>query len=320
MNNNEFYGIVLLCLEHEKGRYINNHHCVYFQFEANITNPYILEKRMYDEGYFRPATLTEVLNQYTLPELKTMLDKYGQKKTGKKAELVERLLPYTSELLHTSVDNTIFYLSDKGQAFLDANKDLMLYHKYHNYSPQLNDYFGLREKYKSDYHNICIVYFESLLKEGLKRHNFTFSLAFHYLHINQQEKALYYYLLNLYETLNLVYDSWMLDKDYLLKNPISNIDNFMFVTSCIPEIVNLSDYYTTNIVDVIYTQPLKYTLLNKNEFMDMVGDILNEPYFNKDKYIAIVKERYKPFALEILNDGKVTPMQRIAKLLRGGKV
>lgn len=38
--------------------------------EAHITNPFILEMNMYKEGYFRPATLEERLQNLKVNELK----------------------------------------------------------------------------------------------------------------------------------------------------------------------------------------------------------------------------------------------------------
>lgn len=322
MDIHEYYGISLLISEHEKGRLIDNHHCVYFMQEANITNPYILEMKMYDDGYFRPATLEERLQHLKVSELKKILEEKQLSRTGNKPVLIERLLPHCDYLMDTPFENTLFYLSQKGMQFAEDNKDLFLYHKYNKYSPPLEEYFKMREQYNRNYHGICWRYFESLLKEKNIRHDFISGIAFHTGMLGLYKQSLYYYLLNIYVSLNLMDCPWMLDKDCLvMKKDIVDFEN-EHKTMClifegdIAEIIKLKDYYYDGIIEEIYNDyPTEHKLITPKIFFYLVNDIFTKPYFDSAMYIQHSRDIYLEKVAEMLDDGQETTMQHIASLL-----
>ena len=98
-------------------------------------------KHLVDEGYLEGEfdaasessegmTAEEVSKKYTVAELKDILRENGLKVSGKKQELVERVLPVLNEGSAESNNDDVSYdlkLSDKGLKFLEDNEWIGLY-------------------------------------------------------------------------------------------------------------------------------------------------------------------------------------------------
>ena len=97
-------------------------------------------KYLVDEGYLEgefnvgssseALTAEEISKKYTVAELKDILRKNGLKVSGKKQELVERVLPVLSDDSAESANDDISYdleLTDKALKFIDDNEWIDLY-------------------------------------------------------------------------------------------------------------------------------------------------------------------------------------------------
>ena len=97
-------------------------------------------KYLVDEGYLEgefnapssgeALTAEEISKKYTVAELKDILRENGLKVSGKKQELVERVLPVLSDDSSESSDDDISYdleLTDKALKFIDDNEWIDLY-------------------------------------------------------------------------------------------------------------------------------------------------------------------------------------------------
>ena len=98
-------------------------------------------KHLVDEGYLEGEfdaasessegmTAEEVSKKYTVAELKDILRENGLKVSGKKQELVERVLPVLNEGSAESANDDVSYdlkLTDKGLKFLEDNEWIGLY-------------------------------------------------------------------------------------------------------------------------------------------------------------------------------------------------
>ena len=78
--------------QHLHGRKIGQSYCTYFLTEACITNPEALDKWLLNNGYIRMPNIHEVLSLYNIKELKCFLQSFGLKISGKKDELISRLI------------------------------------------------------------------------------------------------------------------------------------------------------------------------------------------------------------------------------------
>ena len=119
------------------------------------------------------------------------------------------------------------------------------------------------------------------------------------------EDALKFLLINLYVKVNLL-DSYYLDKNYIESNGIKTLydslnETITFNLNSIKRIVNLSEYYSTTMVDDIYsTIKLQYILLDKVNFKSLVNDMIQSAYFDATPYMRTIKENYKRISSQIL--------------------
>ncbi len=147
MTINEEYAIEMLLGGHYHGMEIRKEYPTAFMYEAKITNPERLDRWLLNNGYLRKPTAAETISQYKVTELKEVLDKLGLKKTGKKADLVERILsnvPKNQIAAEMSRDKR-YFLSEKGLKHYRENIDLEKLHRNWKYGISLEKYFEYRK-------------------------------------------------------------------------------------------------------------------------------------------------------------------------------
>lgn len=69
--------------------------------------------------------------------------------------------------------------------------------------------------------------------------------------------------------------------------------DFSFASLIIQRIVELKDYFSEEVLDKAYTQPLPIQLCDKSLMRKIVIDMFNEPVFDEEKYIKILEKRKK---------------------------
>lgn len=94
-----------------------------FSYVLHIYDPIKMQNDMLLDGYLRRATPEEVISTFTVEKLKGLLEQYGYPKTGKKADLVSRVIDYID--LNKIELPSMCFISEKGQAFIDQHKDLI---------------------------------------------------------------------------------------------------------------------------------------------------------------------------------------------------
>lgn len=99
-------------------------HLAWLSYKLGIKDPTTKHQEMFDKGYFRKATPSEILNTYRVAEIKEILNSYGVKAEGKKTVLIDTLLEQvTPEELKLP---ELFRLSSKGWDFIEQHEDLIL--------------------------------------------------------------------------------------------------------------------------------------------------------------------------------------------------
>lgn len=338
MNINEEYAMEMLLSGHLKGKEIGDGYIVAFMYECQITNPERLDRWLLNNGYLRKPTIKETLSRYKVPELKEFLSKKGMKVTGKKAELIERLVSVLSESDIKSLldSDKRYYLSEKGLKHYYDNIDLNELHRNWKYRIQLNEYFkyrkangairgfyetaylALQEKIKNGVVSICgqnrITTFDFM----------NFSEICEKLEMNTDSiKAV---LMALYIETNLVEDSYTyFDKDWIERDGIDGLCRRIDQNQCMifnryitQRIVELSEYYSEYMVDEIYKSiKLQYVLFDKRNFKAAVDDMIQSAYFECSPYMRIIKDNYREIATHILKDKNAVSFASILKFLRG---
>lgn len=103
----------------------------FWWFEYGIRDVGLALKDLENRGYIKYASVKDSINQLKIPQLKELLAKYGMPKTGKKADLCERVALYVSEndLCMAGVEPK-YELTEIGQQELDENAYVAYMHKY----------------------------------------------------------------------------------------------------------------------------------------------------------------------------------------------
>lgn len=282
MNINEEYAMEMLLGGHLKGREIGNGYIVAFMYECQITNPEKLDKWLLNNDYLRKPTIKETLSRYKVLELKQILTKKGMKVTGKKAELIERII---SELSESDISTLLksdkrYFLSEKGLKHYYDNIDLEELHRHWNYRIPLNDYFKYRKTNGviRNFYEIAYLALKERIEMGnmdmsnsyrLTNFDFTcFSEICEKLGIN--DDAIKSVLMKVYLDTNLVNSTqFPFDKDMIEMNGVEKIcgklqDGAIFNPYTTQRIVSLSEFYSEYMVDDIYENvKLQYVVLTK---------------------------------------------------------
>jgi len=336
MNINEEYAIELLLGYHLKGFEIGEGYGTCFMYECQVTNPERLDKWLLHNGYLREPNIEETLSRYKVPELKEFLSKKGMKVTGKKAELIERLISVLSEndieILLKS--DKRYFLSEKGLKHYHENIDLKELHRNWKYRLRLDEYFKYRKSngVVRDFYEIAYL----ALKERMEKGNMdirnpyrltsldfaNFSEICERLEINND--AVKSILIKLYFDANLLNTSqFPFDKDMLEMHGVEYICdrlevNCLFNPYTTQRIVSLSEFYSEYMVDAIYENiKLQYVVFDKKNFKLAIEDMIRSAYFDASPYMRIIKDNYRYIANKILKDKNAVSFASILKFLRG---
>ena len=316
MTNNELYAMELLLGGHLHGRKIGQSYCTYFLTEACITNPEALDKWLLNNGYIRMPNIHEVLSLYNIKELKCFLQSFGLKISGKKDELISRLIDNApGDFLDTELSNhsEYYFLSDKGAEFYYNNIDLEKYHKYIIYDIPLNEYFQYRKSgITNNFEDIAYIILTKQIDDVNWNSSHVVFNNFKFMYLSEicerqkiYENALYYALLKLYFDVNLMNNYGLFYPDeyvdlYLVRSidkMVERIDSsYIFNKYLIARIAKFSNYYHESIIDEIYSSKyIKRLFLDKINFKQLVCDIFESSTFDGLIYINIIKSNYRNF-------------------------
>lgn len=338
MNINEEYAMELLLACHSNGFEIGSGYGTCFMYECQITNPERLDKWLLYNDYLRKPTIKETLSRYKVPELKKMLSKNGMKVTGKKAELIERIISVLSERdieIALNSDRR-YFLSEKGLKHYHENIDLCELHRNWKYGLQLNEYFKYRKSngiIRNFYETAYLVLQEKIKNGTMSIYGKSRITIFDFMNFSEICEKLEMHtdsikavLMALYIDTNLVADSYYyFDKDWIERDGVdglcSRIDRnqcMIFNTYVTQRIVSLSEFYSEYMVDDIYENiKLQYVVFDKKNFKSAIEDMIQSAYFDASPYMWIIKDNYTEIATRILKDKNAVGFSSILKFLRG---
>lgn len=109
----------------------NDEYSLYFEGRYRIMNINMLHRWLYEQGYLKLANLSEALSLYKVPELKIILESLGLRKTGKKDELINRVINVLDDSEKERIVNQCehLFVTEKGLIFLKENEDYVMWHK-----------------------------------------------------------------------------------------------------------------------------------------------------------------------------------------------
>ena len=303
----------------------NDEYQRYFTYECGIANPRAYHEQLIADGFLIPSSTAETLKGYKIAELKELCDAFGIVKTGKKQDIIERLVQNVAPDLLKNYTNKeqCYSLSEKGADFLSQHKDYIELHRNTVWGISLDEY----EKEKAatvetDFYKIALGILEKKLTstntDGFR--NIYHSIAQIYMQTGDMTAALKNLLYVLFFDAN-----WTPNLSILAG--LTHLDDITeyyhfngFVPGVIKDIANLKDYYNDQMVDEIYRtySNLAPCLCDKNLFSQLVQEIFNTPKINAEYYAKIFKENFSKFIEEKTRTDTKQTEQNIAPASSAG--
>ncbi len=110
----------------------NNSFQGFWIYEYSVTNPQTILDSLYSRGFICLADVRSSLKKLVVADLKELLSKVGQKTSGKKDDLIERVLEvYRTEDLESLFPDRYYALTELGEAELKQNEYVIYLHRHH---------------------------------------------------------------------------------------------------------------------------------------------------------------------------------------------
>lgn len=282
----------------------NSEYQKYFEFECGITNPRKYHKNLIKEGYLQTASPESSISSLKVNELKKICDAIGISKTGKKKELVDRIISSCSpDQINSFVEKQLYSLSDKGLQFLERNRDYVELHNHKNWSITLDEYIDFKNSlsFTAEFRDVAWGIFNKRILEYSKKYGL---LRNNYLNMSQLSKEsgnhnneLKYLLYTLFFDIcgselveHLVYCDTRTDA-------LEHYYCMAFHTRIPSEISELKAYYNETYVDEIYSsyKRLPLILCDKETFKLLIADIFDKQNDIAKKYEELFKQNYNTY-------------------------
>lgn len=296
------YGKTLLLWLFEKASPLKTTFPVYFERECHISNPQKLQSELLHDSYIMPAPLALVLSTYKMQELKKIADNLGCAKGGKKAELINRIYENLNESMMNSIisDSNLFTLSEIGRAFLSSNYDYVELHRHWDYRISLYDYNqnrfpdNIRKRTFED--NVYTLISQRVYTNCLRRNYLLMDADYNILYKIALSEHLYdiaikHYLRFLYLKSCCVYTAQYFSTASYHSNFIAE-GQIIFTSHSASPIAELGKFYDNSYIENIYEdKSLPPSFLTKDDFIEMVKDMINETIFDYEKYNKLIIKR-----------------------------
>lgn len=110
---------------------INNSFPNYWKYDFAVSDPQAILTSLHERGFIDVGTVEDALSRLKVVELKEYLSRIGEKTSGKKDELIKRILENydISELEHTLTER-YYALTEKGKKELEENQYVTYLHRH----------------------------------------------------------------------------------------------------------------------------------------------------------------------------------------------
>lgn len=275
----------------------------YIKFECGIADPVDFQRKMISEGYLEEDSMAIALESLSGEQLKAIATEVGVATSGKKIKVVERILGAADmDYLYTVSPKTCS-ITDKGKAFVKEHDDCVQIHRHKTFGIEWKEYEAIKRKNPNlGFSEIAERILIQRASEderflGSAQYLFLSELLYEY---DRPQKATMYLLQRMYLGVNGVTKWWWI-RDYVEKGYGSKkllLENFYFgefFNSNDAEKLRLhGEFYSTDVVDKLYTWKLPIQLCDKVLFEQMLEAVLDE-CFEKERFEPILRERYTKY-------------------------
>ena len=120
----------VIFLERADGQRVGDEFPKYFEYQYGANPSSLLEKALTNNFLIKSDSIVNNIEKIKTSKLKEVLKKHNLKVSGKKQELIERLITNVSkEELKTAFPDLYYILNDKGKSIVQENKHIIYYHK-----------------------------------------------------------------------------------------------------------------------------------------------------------------------------------------------
>lgn len=270
----------------------------YFLHECGIQDASEYHRNLISDGYFKETPIETKLLSLKATDLKTLLKDAGESTTGKKDELVKKILQYVPpDVIEKACPEKTYELSDKGLNFLKVHNDYVLLHKYSRWDVNWQEYNKKHQNGESFYDTMWRIFNQRILKDtrlfGRTEYYNMYQLL---VEEGKRKNALEMLLRVLYIDLSGVeaLDNFRLYKQgYYTKQELKEYYGvaFMLAPGIIYPIAEFFDVYDEAVVDRIYEQKLPVQLCDKVLFKKIINTIMDDTY-NEEKTEKELKRSY----------------------------
>lgn len=271
--------------------------------DYNVGNPRQLHQSLVQKNLLVPATPEEILSSLTVTELKDILLARSLSGTGRKADLIQRIVNSINiDELDILRKETCYSLSDAGRKFLDDNYDYILFHKHRVWQLSFEGYCLFRNKIGGNkFYEIA----EKLLTEEIRQSPEEAHIRYSYCTLSEvygkleaPEKSLLCLLYAQYIDLNGDYNhpphklflQGVITKKAFLQS--LKKDKF-FIEAVVKSISDLQEYFSEAMVKEVYSnRPVEARYCNEMEFRSVIYDIFNKKDFPMKKWTSYFMKNF----------------------------
>ena len=288
------YATALLLNAYGKAKPIQKHYPLYYSRECNLINPEAFHYQLINEGYLVPSPLSDLLGSLKSAELKQILQSTGSKASGKKDELINRILNEipSQDIQHFFDNQTPLYsLSLKGARFVEKHRDYLTFHQYSNLGINVHEYEAAKDACHSDCCEEILIYIFTK-KENDDMYNRFYHDALRQLYdaIGSRKNALQEFLIEKYFDLNyLSAMQWITDiinnysnkKDAIKHVYEAQKDCNVITVDDATYFFNHMESYSPSMVHYAYSSyPLTNVIVSQNDFIRLLDDMSISNFFD----------------------------------------
>ena len=283
----------------------------YFRYEYGIINMPMYFNEIKDEGLITLSPPEEILNLLKVSELKDILSERALKKSGKKSELIERILSHIDADELPIINEYYFSLSPTGKKYIETHHDYIMLKQHPEWGIDFWEYQNEKDKTNGikSFNEIILSLLNAKILE-IKKSKFEMShfeySKLHDLYISAYQiflneecyvDALKALLKNVLLSLSGCRNHYLIGykKDFKLKNqevmvnysPLK-IDSYVATSIC-----KLKEYYNENILSDVYNEFIgPYNLCTYEMFREVTTLIFNSSILELSKYDNIVRDLF----------------------------
>lgn len=269
----------------------------YVEYDLGITDPVSKHKQLIAKGYLKEASLENYLNALKVTDLKVILKENNLKVTGKKADLIIRILENidNNTLSEKYKDKFGYVLSEKGIKYLKDNENYvqLFKHKIYQITPAEFDKYSRKIGNNPKFNDVVKNIIESRIKKYDKENKFGFSRnEYHHLarlldEENKKQEALENLITVLYYDLSGICTfSYINNKEHLY---IYDDINRLIAPGIADYTYKLNQYYDRDMIKKAYDIELPFRLFDMYIFEMIINQILNGEEVNLEKYAKYAK-------------------------------